>query len=174
MAPTEADIAREDVSALHEQIQSLEQRIAELEGQLALAQKDETTWSAAVPVVVDLDIQRLSGAEDGDRDGVIDTLVVYLTPKDARGRFTQMVGEVAATVVAVEAGEEAQTLATLRLSPAEVQDAYRSSFMGTHYVMRIPFNAPSELAETHVHVEFLDGLQADAVKAERRLALRAP
>lgn len=94
--------------------------------------------ASAMPAVVGVEIDGLSGPSPRDARKVI----VYVLPRDGRGRFTQVVGTLAVHVLvredaAADGSAAERKIASLELSPGQLRDAYRSGFTGTNYIIEV-------------------------------------
>jgi hypothetical protein len=94
--------------------------------------------ASAMPAVVGVEIDGLSGPSPRDARKVI----VYVLPRDGRGRFTQVVGTLAVHVLvredaAADGSAAERKIASLELSPGQLRDAYRSGFTGTNYMIEV-------------------------------------
>lgn len=105
----------------------------------------------ALPRCVKIEIGALSGLVDTDGVAGFDAVDVYVRPLDGRGRFTQVSGWLAVNASLLPIGtsgaptaEGPRLIASARFSPIELREAYRSSFTGTHYSVRIPLEAPNQ------------------------------
>ena len=138
---------REQNLDLREQVAALEQQNAEL--RIALEQKAQANESTAanldenIPRVTSITLGGLSGFATNS-DGLM--VRAYLKPEDGRGRFTQLAGRVTLKLVRVPEGDDAETVAERSFEPADVREAYRSSFTGTHYTFELPVTLPAERA----------------------------
>jgi hypothetical protein len=169
------DLLRRRNHDLEQEVVALKRRNAELESELKVAasQPQEMTAElrAATPRIAEISIGRLTHIRDSDKNGVPDTLVVYIHPVDGRGRFTQMVGSITATAAIVPDDGDAQTIGRVLLDPVEVRDAYRSSFTGQHYVAEIPVMTDHRSASVLVRIAFEDGLTGQTLSAERSIKI---
>jgi hypothetical protein len=149
-----ADVARENVRLRHQ--------VVELENEVEAARRERAELEATIeqmsvaadpaarglpqarPAVVELAIGGLSHFRDTSGNLLPDTLVLYVTPRDGRGRFTQVVGEFTVQASVSEA-EQAPPLVIgeRRFTTPEVRDAYRSGFLGTHYTLEVQISLPS-------------------------------
>ncbi len=165
-----ADQLRTRVAELESQLATQQSELAELRAKLAQASAAQSAELspeelAAIPTPVGLTIDARSGLS---RDGT--ELEVLVTPVDGRQRFVQVAGTLAVQVFAIaqqveQAGEQsgeqaggvdggvaqpAEPTAPLwsrQLSPSALRDAYRSGFLGTHYLVAIPLSP--ELRAAH-------------------------
>lgn len=98
--------------------------------------------ASAMPAVVGVEIDGLSGPSPRDARKVI----VYVLPRDGRGRFTQVVGKLAVRVLVREGAPGSgstpeREVGKVELSPAQLRDAYRSGFAGTNYMVEVDIGA---------------------------------
>ncbi len=115
----------------------------------------------ATPRCVGVEIDSLSGfAHPSGDPGRVDRIVVYVRPRDGRGRFVQAVG-----TLVVEAEVGGVPVPALTLDPLALREAYRSSAAGTHYAVELPCSAtPGPL---RLRVTFLDAQTGAEHKARR-------
>jgi len=173
----ESDALRAQVMDLRKQVDSLERRNAELEIELrqgsTVSDALPEEIRAATPHVVEIEIGRLSHARDEDGDGEIDTLLLYVNPRDGLGRFVQIVGHLSITAAVLPADADAITIGRAGLGPAELRRAYRSGLTGVYYVARVPVALPAgrfEPAAT-VRAVFVDGPTGRSLDAQREVSL---
>jgi len=182
---TEGDVLRERVLELETQVQRLQQRNAELRGELRQARtmvelpeflpEDIREF---IPHVASISLGRLSHARDRTDDGHADVLVLYIHPVDGRGRITQMVGHLMVNAVVIPASGEAIPIGELQLSPGELRDAYRSSVTGTHYTVELPVQVGDGVdrawldgESATVRVTYVSGITSQRHTAERTVAM---
>ncbi|MGA0174602.1 MAG: hypothetical protein ACO38V_01335 [Phycisphaerales bacterium] len=153
LKPTPADALREQVQSLEIEVDRLSMRNKELEAALA------RTLSAAPPHSIDAEalavqphLARLGvGSASGIRvaapskDGstIPANLTIYVEPVDGRGRFLQVTGRISIQASMPIEGAEPIRLGERSFSPAEVRDAWRGGFMGTHYTFEVPVELPA-------------------------------
>jgi hypothetical protein len=127
--------------------------------------------AAALPAVVALEIDALSGPVPRDPS----KFIVYVQPRDGRGRFTQVVGRMTVQVFSRRAADGSTApnppaeLARVDLAPVQLRDAYRSGFTGTSYAIELPLTtspAPDS-SEFLIRAEFIDLLTGQAHRAQR-------
>ena len=158
----ENDRLRARLIEVEDENRELAGRGAELEGQLQRLTRDlpiPQEVRDATPHVADISIASVSHATDTDGDGRSDTLIIYVEPTDGRGRFVQLVGELSVHAAVLPADGDAITLGRVRLGPLELRDAYRSTFLGTHYTVDVPITIAVGATQTQctVKVVFVDG-----------------
>jgi hypothetical protein len=142
----ENDALRRELQEMRAQSERLRNENAELKAKLSEAARvrDGATGPGADVVAA---MPRCAGIEVGSRSGWTadgDGVEALIETFDARKRFVQVAGTLTVDVTRLPAaGTEgkAETLGTLRLGPAELREAYRSSFMGTHYAAVVPVGA---------------------------------
>jgi hypothetical protein len=177
-ASRQNDLLRAQVMDLETQVQELTDRNRELEASLAKAEtrpgEPPEEVRAATPQVVRVEIDRLSHALDEDGDGRVEALQIYVKPADGMGRFVQLAGWLSVHAADLRAEADAETLGRVRLGPAEVREAYRTSFMGTHYSVTLPLTLPAERPEgpCTVRVIYEDGSSGRQVSHEREIDLQ--
>ncbi len=172
----ENDRLRTQAMELQQQNRDLTNRTAELEAQILRASDDGGVAQDvrdATPHVAAISIDAISHVLDEDGDGRPDTLVVYVTPSDGRGRFVQMVGDLSVHTAMLPTDSDAISIGRIRLGPRELRDAYRSTFLGTHYTITMPISVPDSPHPTGctVKAEFLDGYDGRRVTDQREIQL---
>ncbi len=157
------DALRRQVLQMDQEITSLRAQRAELAAKLSElnralnAQSSGLTNDAleALPRCAELQIGALSGPVDSDSIPGLDAFDLYISPLDGLRRFTQITGSLTATVSLLPTPDnnnsqsQPSLLASASLGPAELRDAYRSSFMGTHYSLRLPLHQPNQPLPPH-------------------------
>ncbi len=174
----ENDRLRQKVLDLEKQTALLSGENAELKARLAEADTGNPVAQEvrdATPRVSSISIDRLSHAGDTNGDGRPDVLTVYVSPADGRGRFTQLVGTLSAHAACLPEQSDAITIGRLSLGPAEVREAYRSAFTGTHYTLEVPLSldAAPEADQCTVRVVYRDGYTGEELVAERAVKLKS-
>ncbi len=172
----ENDRLRTQAMELQQQNRDLTNRTAELEAQILRASDDGGVAQDvrdATPHVAAISIDAISHVLDENGDGRPDTLVVYVTPNDGRGRFVQMVGDLSVHMAMLPTDSDAVSIGRIRLGPRELRDAYRSTFLGTHYTITMPISVPDSPHPTEctVKAEFLDGYDGRRVTDQREIKL---
>ncbi|TDJ58985.1 MAG: hypothetical protein E2O40_00810 [Planctomycetota bacterium] len=68
-------------------------------------------------------------------------------------------GSLSVHAATLPADSDAITLGRVTLGPLQLRDAYRSTFLGTHYTIDVPIRIPDPATQTRctVKVEFIDG-----------------
>jgi hypothetical protein len=172
------DILREQVMDLEEKVDALERRNRELEAELARIADEPGSLPAEIraniPNLVEISIDRLSHALDTDNDGRADLLRVYVEAADGRGRFIQLVGSVSVHAAVLPAEDESITIGQRTFPADAVRDAYRSSFMGTHYTFELPIDLPEAIADAasaSLQIGHVDGRTGRTHEAQRAIQL---
>jgi hypothetical protein len=178
----ENDRLRQEMVDKEKKQHELEGEIAELKVKLAEASRAQAQHPdevlQALPRVTSLEVSSLSGFEPNDVNAPATTVAVWFETEDGRGRFVQAVGTVtiSALLLPSKVGDgsspEPQRIASLTLSPAQLRDAYRSSFTGTHYTAEMKLDQPVERGPGRtpsllVRIEFHDAITGQDLKAER-------
>ena len=157
---TEIDRLKENTTQLEAELR----RVAASDGTLP---KEVRT---NVPRVMGIGIDRHSHVRDSE-DRTI--LTLYILPIDGRGRFVQMVGDLSAHAAVLPGDSDAVTIGRVSLSPTQLRESYRASFMGTHYTITVPLDLEGiDADECTAQVEFLDGLTGDRHIAKRSIKLQ--
>jgi hypothetical protein len=177
----ENDRLRARVLDLETEIRALRQRNEELAVAVERVADASDGLSAdalaATPGLVELKIGRLSHSDDEDGDGIAETLVLYLNPRDGRSRFLQIVGTLSVHAAVLPPDADAITIGRRTLDPIELRDAYRSGVTGTHYTVELPIesgNGDNEASLPNsaiVRVEFTDARTGAVHAAERAIPL---
>jgi hypothetical protein len=177
----ENDRLRARILDVEAENRSLRQRNAEL--QRALERADDALGKAtadelaATPRLVNLEIGRLSHFDDDDGDGMADTLVLYVHPRDGRERFLQIVGTLTVHAAVLPPDTDAETIGRMTLGPIELRDAYRSGMTGTHYTVEMPIertiarDATARAATIIVNIEFTEARTGQVFTAARSVPL---
>ena len=163
------DTLRRTVAEQQRQIESLAAARDELQARLAAKAVDagaDPEVAAATPAVSVLEIDSLSTLLPLDHKGPATGLRVHVRTLDGRRRFTQAVG-----VMTVELKDGAgAALATSRVGPAALRDAYRSSVTGTHYTIETSLAHPVAGTTFTLTVRFEDALTGRRLEASKELA----
>lgn len=194
----ENDKLRAQVLDLETEVRTLKGRNDELMAHLKQASSTPSAVPADVaantPHVTSISISRLSQALDSNGDGRIDSILIYMEPRDGLGRFLQIVGSVSMHAAILPADGSAITIGRKTIGPGEVRDGYRSAFTGQYYSLTLPIDPPKSVpapaslsAESSnvpapaaaptslqctVRVEFTDGYTGQKFSAERVIDLQ--
>ncbi len=178
--PSEGDRLRRQVLEQERALSRLAAERDELAAKLAEIERVRLTGGevsaevlAAMPRCAAISIGALSGLVDADNSPGFDAVDVTVVPTDGRQRFVQVAGRLTARADLTpppSSGGDAGgvALATASLTPADLREAYRSSFMGTHYAVRMPISQPNRPLEGTlvISIEFLDGLTGRVHEAQ--------
>lgn len=132
----------------------------------------------ALPRCVALDVGAFSGLFPPEPSAPAQEVLAYLSPTDSRGRFVQIVGTLTVEAqVLAEPDTPAQT-SSVTLTPAQVRDAYRSGFTGTHYEIRLPLERPVSRSHARapsvlIRAVLADPLAGRELRAERLITRSA-
>jgi hypothetical protein len=165
---------------LTKQVEGLTLERSELKAKLAEANRARESALApdvldAIPRCAGIEIDSLSGWTPTDRSAPVTGAVIYLLPKDGRGRFVQIVGTltVDATVLPQSGATSNQVpIQTKTLVPAELRESYRSGFMGTGYTIELPIptNPAARSSTLVLRARFVDALTGQTWSAERTVS----
>ncbi len=193
LGPSPNDPVRQENQELRDQVQRLSLQVRELEGALAQCRAAERAASGAataggvagagsgtvmavpegaVPRLASIQIDSASEFVAPSADPAVPaTLRLWVSPRDGRGRFLQLVGTLHASVAVIRAGAEPMEVASAVFGPLQVRDAWRSGFMGTHYAFAFPLAIPADLRSTPltVTIRFDDALTGRSFDDQRRL-----
>lgn len=135
-------------------IQQLEDRIAEQTRQLQKKDEEIAQQSRMIQelrvlngeerlarlVRVDrIELERLSGGYDENRDGVDDGVVAYLRLRDEDGDTIKAAGSVVLEAYDLAAPQSEQLVARAELDADAVQAAWFGRFMTSHYTIKAPW-----------------------------------
>ena len=130
----------------------------------------------ATPRPVELSIGRWTHVQFSEGEPA--RLVLYVSPVDGRGRFTQLVGSIQISAFLLPMNGEPSTIGTLTCGPLEVREAYRHTLMSTHYTFDVPLNLPplntgsAEQQTVFVRAVFTDGYTGQTLTAEGSVAVK--
>ncbi len=156
----ENDSLRRELQATRDQLERSKAEAGELRAKLSELQRARDAATGPAADVLDA-LPRCAGIRIGSRSGLVTRnadgksataadvpatgVEVLIEPFDGRQRFVQVAGRltVDATLLPPTASAAApRVLGTVTLTPGELREAYRSSFMGTHYVVTVPIASP--------------------------------
>lgn len=125
----------QQLSARQEQVREQALRIQELQGL-----SGERTLDRLVHVRR-IEMDRLSGGYDVDRDGVHEGVVVYLRLLDAEqgGDAVKAAGSVRVRLLDLARPPESQTIGEIHLSPEQLRPLWYGRFLTSHYAVRVPW-----------------------------------
>jgi len=173
LGPSPNDVLRDENRSLRESNAELIARVHELEARLATVEAEHAEGGIDPEVVANTPAARRLELKSGS---VVEPLPgppgrgvarVWLEPVDGRGRFVQVTGWLEVAIAALPASGPAVPIGSVRLGPAEVRDAYRSGFMGTHYTVEVPVDlaAAGESPNFAVSATFTEGRSRTAMTA---------
>ena len=120
----------------------IEGRLAQLEAAQGQGQaEDRAIPGADVPVLTSISFGAFSGPSDSDNDGYDDTLRIYLVTEDQLGRFIPVAGTASLQTALVVEGSTPTLLSEKVYTPQQLESAFRSGFVGTHYTLQVPLDA---------------------------------
>lgn len=172
------DLRREKAQLIRE-VEDLERKLELRVAQIdALEQQSEAASAhdpggprEDLPMVVAIDFGRYSGPVDTDDDGQDDLIRIFVHTLDQEGRFLPVAGYADVQAVAMEPDRPPVVVSRRQINSAALNDAYRSSFMGTHY--RIELTLPNEVAgrQVTVKVSITDARSGATVSGEQPMLI---
>jgi len=158
----------EEETKLHQaQIQVLEQQARRgVEVAAGVAPGD-------LPRVVTIRFGRYSSALDTNADGKDDLIRLYVRTLDQHGRFLPVAGKADVQVVVIQPDRQPQVIANRCFEPKNLEQAYHSSFMGTHYSLEVslPKELPTKARYVTVKVTLIDAATGTTLSHEQVLRL---
>jgi len=163
------DALRAERESLKEQLRAAElardEWRAKAEGLAQHESSDVQRLLAAIPAVVRIEIDPRSRIESPDDHPA--TLSASFTPLDGRGRFTPLVGGLTWRLTSkTSESDDARVLADGTMDAADVREAYRSSFVGTRYVIKETL-APGGVVPAHGDSVVLSVVFTDAATGRK-------
>ncbi|MFO0830648.1 MAG: hypothetical protein U0637_02280 [Phycisphaerales bacterium] len=156
---------RAENHSLRDQLAARDRQITEL--QAKVTGPLDPAALRAIAATASIEVDAFSAVEPGPHDP---SVVLYLRTLDGRGRFVQATGSLTVTLECQGGPTTLSTTQVHSFSPQQVQDAYRSSFMGTYYLVRIPFPAPVDKELGLIaKVSFQDAVTGAQLTAQRQL-----
>lgn len=123
-----ADDLRAENAALRDELEQTKLQVSALQSQLAAR-----PGVASLPALAGIAIDSLSGPSRDKAE-----FNVSISTMDGSRRFVPFSGALKVEILAADAQDQAAPLAERSLEGQAVADAYRSSFMGTHYRVDVP------------------------------------
>lgn len=124
-----------------------------------------------------IEIERLSGGYDNNRDGVDDGVIVYFRPIDTDGDVIKAAGSAKVELFDVSKPAGPQMIGKVELSPEAMRKAWFSKMIGAHYRIEVPWAADAlgpERKEVNILVRFIDLLTGQAFEAQHIASVRKP
>lgn len=167
-------ILTRQVEELESALQSRSAQVQTLEKQLGHVAAVSGVSPEDLPRVVEVRLGRLSGAVDRDKDGIDDTVRLYVLTLDQRGRFMPAIGPASVQLVVLTPGEPPVVVNEKDYTPKQFEKAYRSGFTGSHYSLEIELGAgmPHDVAEVNAKVIFTDAATGAEHGCERGVKVR--
>lgn len=146
----ENDALRRELMEARRALASAEAERSELRAKLseAVRARDAATGPsadivAAMPRCAGIRLGRFTGPARAESPGAPAAVDVLVETFDARDRFVQVAGTLSVDITRIPAGgtPKPELVGSAMLSPPDLREAYRSSFMGTHYAVRVPLRA---------------------------------
>lgn len=178
----ENDTLRRQVLEQQKEIDRLKAQNGELSAKLAEATAEIQQAGRGPAADVIAALPRCAGIKLGSATGWVDKdgtpgpegVEAIVSPFDGRQRFVQVAGTLrveAYLLPPIGAGSAPLPLGSATLTPTELREAYRSSFMGTYYSILIPLQRPNQPAKGKllVRASFTDAVSGKTFEAERTI-----
>lgn len=124
-----------------------------------------------------IEIERLSGGYDANRDGVDDGVVVYVRPIDTDGDVVKAAGSAKVELFDVSQPSGPQTVGKVELSPEAMRKAWFSKMIGAHFRIEVPWAADAigpEREKITIAVRFTDLLSGQTFDAQHIAEVSKP
>ncbi len=175
---TELQRLRDQVISLNQRLVSREEQIREQAQRIQELQNlsGERTLDRLVHVQR-VEIDRLSGGYDDDRDGVDDGVVVYLRLLDAEqgGDAIKAAGSVGVRLLDLAQAPESQLVGQVHLSSEQLRPMWYGRFLTSHYTIKVPW-ADDKIRPTQktvtVLVHYTDLLTGKTFQAQGTVEVR--
>lgn len=122
-----------------------------------------------------IDLERLSGSYDDDRDGRPDGLVLYLRLYDKDGDVLKAAGKVSIRVMDLALPDGRQTLGEIELDVDALAKVWYGRFMTSHYTIKLPWSrlggGPPVHNQLTVLVSFTDLLTGKGHSLQKALTV---
>lgn len=153
---------------------SLDARLGEVEALRAKYEMQSIRVPGAEPPVLSkIAFDRYTAAVDTNNDGRDDTLRVYLDTFDQNDRFLPISGQAALQVAVIQQGQEPYLVLDETYDAKAVENAYRSSMLGTHYSFEqpLPSDLDASVEEVTVKMTVTDGATGATFTTQKPLRL---
>lgn len=174
----ENDRLRRETAEQRARLAALEGEVRELRARLASSPATAGATAPTLPVATSVEVGRFSGflPTSGDPAAPRRFRVEFM-PLDGRGRFMQVAASAEIEVLqgaesparspTAPAASSRAALARVSLSPEEVREAYRSTFVGTFYEHVLDLPAPTPAGPLTIRVTLHDGLTGQTLVGEQ-------
>lgn len=168
----ENDELRRSNLELTKQVEASEEQIAQLEGELEAYRSREMgakPIEGAVPTVLSgMKVQSYSGLHDLDEDGAVDTLRLYVLPRDQKGRHYVVAGSLNVQVVELKPESLPRLITEATFDPAALDAGYRQGVLSERYVLDVdlPTDAIEGVNELSVKLTLTESGTGTVVTAE--------
>jgi len=133
----EVDTLRRRVVSLQDHIESQARTIQKLQGLDGDRAVDKLVHVASI------EIERLSGGYDADRDGRDDGVVVYLRLFDRDGDTIKAAGSAGVELFDLSRPDGERLIGVASWDAAALRETWHGRFMTSHYTMRTPWRDPA-------------------------------
>jgi len=117
-----------------------------------------------------IEIERLSGGYDDDRDGIDEGVAVYIYVYDQHGGTLRAAGSATVTLVDLSNPADAKVVGELKYTADELAKHWYGAFMTSHYTLKVPWSGNAKRPPAKnitVMVAFTDLLTGRALEAQR-------
>ena len=164
-----------DIKSIKKQLDLAQSQAVSLEQQLNQRDvKVDNVDANHLPRTVKIELHRLSGAVDTDKDGRDDTLRLYVVTLDQHGRFYPAVGTAQVRGVVIHGQDEPAVVIDKNYSAAQFFKTYRAGFTGTHYTleMSLPSDMGADVEQINIKVTFTDASTGTSMTAQEAIEIR--
>ena len=154
------------------QVEQLEKENERLESQVAtLSSLDREVRLEALSGLERIEISKRSGLYDKDKDGKVESLIVYVQPFDDTGDTIKIVGEVIVQLWDLNRESSKAQIAEWQIEPAQLKQLWAGTFMTSYY--RLKFDVENLLTgnekELMVKIAFTDYLTGRTLRTQRTI-----
>ena len=174
----ENDRLRRETAEQRARLAALEGELRELRARLASSPAAGPA-APTLPVATSVEVGRFSGLLPASGQApTAPRLRVEFMPLDGRGRFVQIAAGAEIEILQASGGTDTPAassgavLARVSLSPDEVREAYRSTFVGTFYEHVLDLPTPTPTGPVTIRVTLHDGLTGQTLVGEQAVKLR--
>ncbi|MCI0499857.1 MAG: hypothetical protein L0Y36_09290 [Planctomycetales bacterium] len=145
------------------QIQQLQAENSRLKEQVqTLSGLDQQVRLEAVDTLARIQIGKYTGLYDKDKDGIAETLVVYVEPLDSAQDYVKAVGQCAVQVWNLDAPQQQAKLAEWAVTPNQLHKSWGGSVFAAYYRLAFPMahllsGTPHELTVKVAFTDYLTG-----------------
>lgn len=133
---------RDENQRLKTELAQKNDRLAEQAGAIATLRGLEGDRSLdRVVHVAGIQIDRLSGGYDDNRDGIDDGVVVYLLLQDQFGGGIRATGSAGVTLLNLTQADKPSVIADKKFTVDELEKLWYGTFLASHYTIKLPWES---------------------------------